>query len=132
MLHAKTRGSSRSDRDDRTHYGRRLLKRLLQEALRAQRVRAELDGDRSDHIEQLIEDLEEHIGLVERGEAVPDPDRFRHWLDSVSGIPAGSPYQWRLASRRSQAPLRPLASAKGTRTVSDSIQEHKKIPGKIA
>lgn len=132
MFNTKTRGSSRSDRDDRTHKGRLLLKRLLQEALRAHRVRAELDGDRSDHIEQLIEDIEEHIGLIERGEAVPDPDRFRRWLDSVSGIPAGSPYQWRLASRRSLAPLRPLASAKGTRIVSDSRQEPKKIPVKIA
>ncbi len=109
MLHTKTRGSSRSDCDDRTHNGQRLLKRLLQDALRAQSVRAELDGDRSDHIEQLIEDLEEHIGLIERGETVPDPARFHHWLDSVSGIPAGSPYRWRLASRRPLAPLRPLA-----------------------
>lgn len=132
MLHTKTRGSSRFDRDDRIQDGRQLLKRLLLEALRAQSVRAELDGDSSDHIEQLIDDLEEHIGAVERGEASPDPDRFREWLDTVCSVPAGSPYRWRRASRRALAPLRPLASTKRPCTASGSKQEPKKIAGKVA
>jgi hypothetical protein len=105
---------------------------LLCEARRAERVRAELDGDRSDHVEQLLEDLEDHIDLVERGEASPEPDRFRHWLDTVCSIPAGSPYRWRQASRRPLAPIRPLASTKRASTTIGSKQEPKKIPGKIA
>lgn len=120
MFHTKTRRSSRSDRDDGIQDGRRVLKRLLREAVRADRERAEVDGDSSDHIEQLIDDLEEHIGAVGRGEASPEPDRFRQWLDSVRSIPAGSPYRWRQASRRPLAPLRPLASTKPPCTASGS------------
>lgn len=132
MVCKKTRGSSRLEREDRSHDGRRVLKRLLQEAQRVQGVRAELDGERSDHIEQLIENLEEHIGAIGRGEASPEPDRFRYWLDSVCSLPAGSPDRWRQASRRALAPIRPLASTKRPCTATGSKQEPKKIPGKVA
>lgn len=100
----------RSARDTRAENGLRLLKELLREALRVERFRAELDGDRSDHLEQFIEDLRKHIELVERGSAPPDTNQFRRWLDSVRSLPAGSPYRWRLASRLPTDPLRPLAS----------------------
>ncbi len=111
----------------------RLLAKLLREAKVAARVRQELDGDDSDHIEQLIDDLEEHIGSVGRVEASPDPDRFRCWLDSVCSIPAGSPYRWRRASRRPLAPLRPLASTKRASATNGSCQgEPKKIGDETA
>lgn len=130
MFSTKTKGSARLEGHDQAHDGRR-LKRLLQEARDVARDRTELDGDSSDHIEQLIDELQEHIGAVERGEAAPDPDRFRHWLDSVSGIPAGSPYKWRRASRRPLAPLRPLVSTKAN-AATGSTQQPKKTPGKVA
>ncbi len=114
MACTKTRTSDRRlGRRDADGAARRRLKALLHEAHRAERVRAELDGDRSDHVEQLIEGLEDHIERVERGETSPDPARFRYWLDNVCSVPAGSPYRWRQASRRPGAILRPLAWTKG-------------------
>lgn len=117
MASTKTRTNARR-RD--ANVARRLLKALLHEAHSAERVRAELDGDFSDHVARLVEALVGHIELVERGGTFPDPARFRRWLDSVRSIPAGSPYRWRLASRR------PLASASPstTRESRPALEKH--------
>lgn len=128
----KTRTPARSGPRDSRDVGLRLLRRILREALRAVSIRAEIDGERSEHLEQLVDDLRLHIERVERGDAHPDPTDFGNWLDRVRSVPAGAPSRWRRAARLSKVPLRPLASMARAGARSEKPDGRGKVPGEVA
>lgn len=128
----KTRSPARIVPRDSIDIGLRLLRKILREAMHAVAVRAEMDGERSEHLEQLVDDLRLHIERVEHGEAHPDPTDFGNWLDRVRSVPAGSPSRWRRAVRLSRAPLRPLASTTRAGDRSEEPDDREKVPGEVA